>query len=92
MQIERYLNEGKDQKNHDSTKQERTKEIEIIASLSSHECVQSETHNHHCSQDYRFQNDLPCNLIPNHGSKELNLSIIKKVYTITSFKGKKTFD
>lgn len=92
MQIDRYLNEGKDQKDHDSTKQERTKEIEIIASLSSHECVQSETHNDNRGQDHRFQNYLPCNLIPNHGSKELNLRIIKKVHTITSFKETKRFD
>ena len=41
-----YLNQSKDHKHKNGTKQEGTQEIEIIASLCRPECVESETYNY----------------------------------------------
>ena len=55
-----YLNQSKDQKHNNCTKQERSEEVEVIASLCSPERVQCETHNHHSCYNRSFQNDPPC--------------------------------
>ncbi|MFS7930720.1 hypothetical protein Hanom_Chr04g00347621 [Helianthus anomalus] len=42
------LNEREDDEHYESTKQERTQEIEVRTSSCSPKCEQSETHNHCC--------------------------------------------
>ena len=47
----RYLYHGKDNEHDESTKQEWSKEVEVISSLSSPEGVDGEGKHHNCRQD-----------------------------------------
>lgn len=88
-----YLNQSKDHKHKDGTKQEGTQETEVMASFCRPECVESKTHNNGSCQDDRFQNNLACCQLKKKRKKKsqrsddqslLNLCRIKIEISITN--------
>lgn len=58
--MKRYLDEGKDHKDNDSTEQEGTEEVEVMASLGSPERVESEGNHHNSRQNHSLEDDFSC--------------------------------
>ena len=69
-QLSMYLNDAKQEENHNACEQDGTQEREIVTLFCCPICVRCERHHHCCCQDQCFQHNQSCK---HHRSNELSV-------------------